>query len=226
MMDLSISGTPEKDSVVFTLDGESGTVDPFSGKIHFSLEEKKTYRLFFRQKSEQNLPRFAEILLNILFLPVRGVFNVLTFNANSSWEKDICGYKISGYMDITLKENTELSFSLKPGRFDKTTGTFSEPAISFSPKIPFEQTCLPDAGEINKAHRNHVLNICSAGLLCLALLLYLFFVGWEHAIPLACMVTSGLILCFGALIFCLILHSFRKRDRLQSALTEQSKKHG
>ena len=37
MIDLCISGILSKDTVVFSLDGESKTVDPFSKQVHFSL---------------------------------------------------------------------------------------------------------------------------------------------------------------------------------------------
>ena len=87
MIDLTISGTLDKDVVVFTLNGESKTVDQFSKQVHFSLEKRKTYRLYFEQKSEQYIPRCAEILLNIMFLPIRGIFNVLTFNTTQDWAK-------------------------------------------------------------------------------------------------------------------------------------------
>ena len=56
MIDLSVSGALEKDMVVFSLNGESKAVDPFTKQIHFSLEEKKTYRLYFEQKPAQYIP--------------------------------------------------------------------------------------------------------------------------------------------------------------------------
>ena len=112
MIDLCISGNLDKDVVIFSLNGESKTVDQFSKQVHFSLEENKIYRLDFEQRSEQFMPGYVEIMLNILFLPIRGIFNVLTFNTDQTWEKDISAFKISGYIDINLNKNTNISFEL------------------------------------------------------------------------------------------------------------------
>ena len=39
MVDLLISGSPDNDAVVFSLNGESKTIDRFSNEVLFSLEE-------------------------------------------------------------------------------------------------------------------------------------------------------------------------------------------
>ena len=100
MVDLLISGSPDNDAVVFSLNGESKTIDRFSNEVLFSLEAGQPYRLKFEQKSEQFIPHYVETFLNILFLPIRGTLNVLTFNTVQEWEKDISAFKISGYIDI------------------------------------------------------------------------------------------------------------------------------
>lgn len=224
MINLSISGFLEKDMVIFSLNGESKSVDQFCKQIHFSLEEKKTYRLYFEQKSEQLIPRFAEFLLNILFLPIRGVFNVLAFYANQTWEKDISAFKISGYIDINLDHDTKISFELKQGRFEKQTNTFYKPTISFSHDVSMKKTYSKDIKEITKNHHNYVQNICSSSALLLALLLYLLFVGFKNELYDACIVTSTLIIFFSILTLSLIFHSYRKRTNLISTLTSQQSK--
>lgn len=153
MIDLSVSGALEKDMVVFSLNGESKAVDPFTKQIHFSLEEKKTYRLYFEQKPAQYIPRCAEILLNMVLLPIRGIFNVLTFHTIQTWEEDISAFRVSGCLDICLDRDTEISFEWKPGKFEKQTNTFYKPTISFSPDMQAEQTFLPDEKEIIKNYR-------------------------------------------------------------------------
>ena len=180
MIDLCISGNLNKDLVVFSLNGESQTVDQFSKQVHFSIEEKKTYRLYFEQKSEQYIPHYAEILLNILFLPIRGIFNVLTSNTIQDWAKDISAFKLSGYIDINLCENTEISFMLTQGNIEKNTHKFRTPSISFSPNVSVKQQLTPDIKEITKKHCNHLLNICSASILLFALLFYLLAIGLKN----------------------------------------------
>lgn len=221
MIDLTISGTLDKDAVVFTLNGESGCVDQFSKQIHFSVDETKTQRLYFEQKSEQYLPRPVEILLDILLLPIRGVLNVLTFNTVQAWEKDISAFKLSGYVDINPAETPAISFTLKQGRFEKQTNTFYRPTIAFSPEMPVDQTCPTDAKEITKKHRNYVLDICSAAILLFGILIYLLFVGLKNELYVACIITSIFIVSFAALTLGLILHSCKKRSYLISVLTAQ-----
>ena len=105
MIDLIISGILDKDIVVFTLNGESQRIDQCSKQIHFSVDATKNNRLYFEQISERDTP----IILNILFLPIRGVLNVLTDNSYS-WEEDISAFKLSGYIDISLEETTEITY--------------------------------------------------------------------------------------------------------------------
>ena len=225
MIDLTISGTLGKDIIVFTLNGESKHIDPFTKQVHFSIEEAKNHRLYFEQKSGQYIPHTAEIILNILSFPFRGAFNILTFNTET-WEKDISAFKLSGYVDINLTENTEISFKLGQGGFEKQTNTFDKPTISISPDMPIDQTCLVDVKEIIKKHRSHVLNVCSATALLLGILFYLLFAGLKNKMYVACIITSTFITFFSLLTLCLILYSFKKRSCLISALTaQQEKKH-
>lgn len=221
MVDLCISGTLEKDVVVFSIDGEVKTIDQFSRRIHFTLEENKTYRVYFEQTAERFVPRYAEILLNILFMPVRGVFNVLTFNIVQDWEKDISAFKLSGYIDINLNKETELIFELRQGKYEKDANTFRKPTISFSTDALIEQSCSPDAKEIRKKHQNHLLNIGSASAMLFALLFYLLFVGYKNKGYIACILTACLITIFSALIVWLILRSFKDRKTLLKTLTKQ-----
>lgn len=221
MVDLLISGSPDNDAVVFSLNGESKTIDRFSNEVLFSLEEGQPYRLKFEQKSEQFIPHYVETFLNILFLPIRGTLNVLTFNTVQEWEKDISAFKISGYIDINLSENTQISFDLTRGKFDKNVNRFYKPTISFFPDIPAERLCTPDVEEIIKKHHEHLLNIVSTSVILFALMFYLLFIGFKNKIYTACVIVSLFIIAFGTLTVYLILFSFKKRKNLITTLTSK-----
>lgn len=221
MVDLLISGSPDNDAIVFSLNGESKTIDRFSNEVLFSLEEGQPYRLKFEQKSEQFIPHYVEIFLNILFLPIRGTLNVLTFNTVQEWEKDISAFKISGYIDINLSENTQISFDLTRGKFDKNVNRFYEPTISFFPDTPAERLCTPDVEEIIKKHHDHLLNIVSTSVILFALMFYLLCIGFKNKIYTACVIVSLFIIAFGTLTVYLILFSFKKRKNLITTLTSK-----
>ena len=227
MIDLCISGISEniENSIEFKVQNETKIINQFSNHAHFSLEENKAYRIHFAQKSEQYIPRYAEIILNILFLPVRGFFNILTFNNIQEWEKEISTFKIFGYIDVILNEDTEISFKLKHGSFDKNTNSFSQPEICFSDGILYEQSCIPNPKEITKKHRNYLLNLGSSSAILFALLFYLVFVGFKNHIYVACIVTSFLIVSFLVLIVHLVLYSFKKKYSLLNVLKNQHNKH-
>lgn len=228
MIDLCISGILDEDlggdAVIFSIGGESKNVDLFSGQVHFLLEENKTYRLRFEQRSQRSVPQFVENILDVLFLPVRGILNAITFNGSPDWWKDVSAFKISGYVDINFNANAEISFELKSGYFDKSTNTFCPPAISFSPDISTERSCIPDVKEITKAHHNHLLNIASGSVLLFALLFYLLYVGVKNEMNVACVIVSILIISFAILTAWLIFHSFRKRKALIIVLDSQQSK--
>lgn len=225
MVDLCITGSISHDAVQFSLNGETKTVDPFSGKIHFSLEEGRTYRICFQQTTPRYIPRCAEILLDILFLPVRGVVNAITFHTEPGWEKDISAFRLSGYIDIHLREDTEISFHWKPGTFDKMSNRFLPPQIFFSPDVVTERTVTPDVSEISKKHCLYLQNVLSVSTLLFALLLYLLFAGWKNGLSVACTITSVCLFAFGALVIYLVVHSFRKKGRLAALLNQQDEKH-
>lgn len=112
-------------------------------------------------------------MLNILFLPVRGIYNVITFNIDQNWEKEISVFKLCGYIDICIHEDTQVLFELKHGKFDKESNSFMLPMISFFGNVLIEQSITSDVAEISKGHCNHLLNIASVSLLLFTLLVTL-----------------------------------------------------
>ncbi len=218
MIDLHISGATEEYPVDFTVDGETKTVDSVCKDIHFSLEENKEYRVYFEQKTPKYLPRGVEILLEILFLPLRGLFNVITFNVKPDWEKDISAFSVSGYFDVKPKENTDLSFRLKPGKYYGKA--FSRPDLVFSSETEVRQTAVPAPEAIFSGHGKYLKNISSVGLLFFALFIYLLSVAVGKENPAAIICVSA-VLVFGVILLgYLIFGSFKKRKTLLAALRE------
>ena len=218
MIDLHISGVTEEYSVDFTVGGETKTVDSVRKDIHFSLEENKEYRVYFEQKTPKYLPRGVEILLEILFLPLRGLFNVITFNVKPDWEKDVSAFRVSGYFDVKPKENTDLSFRLKPGEYDGKS--FSRPELVFSSETEVRQAAIPAPEEIFSGHGRYLKNILSVGLLFFALFIYLLAVAVDNAIPAAIICVSAVLLFGTILLGYSIFRSFKKRKTLLAALRE------
>lgn len=221
MIDLCISGTLDKDSVVFSLDGATKTIDQFSREIHFSLEENQVYRIYFEQRSMEDISRYAGILLNVILLPIRGIFNVITFNSNQHWEADISAFKLSGYIDVCISEDTKVSFKLKRGNFAKESNSFTAPVISFSPDVLTEQSITPDDEEISKEHSSFLWNIASVSILWFALMIYLSYVGFNNDIYIVRVVVSILLVAFSGLLSFLVVHSFKKKKTLLEILVTQ-----
>ena len=224
MIDLCISGTLSKDTVLFSLDEETKIIDQFSKEIHFSLEENQKYRIYFEQKSELDIPRFVEIMLKVISLPIRGIFNVITFNSEPNWEEDISAFKLAGYIDICVNEDAKVSFELKHGNFDKKSTSFIAPKISFSPTIVTEQSITKDTAEISKAHSKHLWNIASVSVLLFALLIYLLYVGFSSDNYIVGIIVSVLLAVFAGVIFFLVLQSFKKKKSLLVTLANQQEK--
>mgnify|MGYP000138721675 CR=1 FL=1 len=214
MVDLFISGSLDRDILAFTVENEIKTIDPFSKGIHFSLEKNRAYRIYFEQKSERYIPHSAEIILNLLCLPIRGVFNIITFNADQNWEKDISAYRVSGYIDVNLNENTEVFFSLKQGKYDKKTNIFYEPSITCSPNIIINQFVIPDAKDIVRNHMNFLQNIASVSVIFFALFIFLLTKSINNKLYGAFMLVLVVIIVFSILVAFLVVHSFKKRKRL------------
>ena len=156
-----------------------------------------------------------------MFLPFWDCVECYYIQSASDWEKDISAFKISGYIDINLSENTQISFDLTRGKFDKNVNRFYEPTISFFPDISAERLCTPDVEEIIKKHHDHLLNIVSTSVILFALMFYLLFIGFKNKIYTACVIVSLFIIAFGTLSVYLILFSFKKRKDLITTLTSK-----
>ena len=223
MVDLfiTITGSLDRDILAFTVENETKTFDSFSKGIHFSLEKNRTYRICFEQKPARYLPRSAEIVLNLLCLPIRGIFNIITFNVDQNWEKDISAFRVSGYMDVNLNENTEVSFSFKQGRYDKKAHIFYEPTITCSPDMIISKLITPDAKAIARNHTSFLQNIASASVLFFALLIFLLIQSINHRQYGAFVFVLVVILVFSILVGYLVVNSFQKRKRLLTIFRAQ-----
>lgn len=223
MIDLCITGTLKSDILEFTVGDETKAIDRFSNSVHFSLEPKQTYRIYFEQKREQYIPRPVEIVLNLLLLPIRGLFNVITFNVDQAWEKEISAFKASGYIDINLETDTELSFEYKSGSFDKSQKYFYEPTVLFSSEYPTNQKNIADDSDIRRKHINFVQNVISVGIWFYLLFIFLLVISIKYSYHIAFAIVLSVIVIFSILIASLLINSFRKKKQLISALSKQNK---
>lgn len=223
MIDLSIFGYLGKDVIIFTVDGETKTIDQFTRCIHFSLENNRMHRIYFEQKTERYIPWFAELMLDFLFFPIRGVFNIITFNIEQNWEKDISAFKVSGYIDVSLNENTEILFEFKHGQYDKEIKVFHEPTIVFSSNLLVTQSNTTDSKEISTKHYNFLKNIMSVAVLFFAFLFFLLTVALKNTLYVAFVSVLVIMILFAIIVGVLVLHSFKKKKHLLTVLSEQKR---
>ena len=221
MIDLCIAGSLCRDSIVFSVNGETKTINQFNKSIHFLLIENKEYRIFFDQQREEDIPIGVKVLLEILFFPIRGVFNVILYNTDQDWEKDISVYKVSGYIDVKFNKNTNILFNLKYGGYDANKKQFYKPEIVFSPDIHVNQITVIDVREISLKHSTFLKNLASVGLLFFILFAYLLVIAINNAITFASIFISIVMIFMGFFLGCLILHSFKKKKFLLTTLYKQ-----
>ena len=224
MIDLCIAGHTEESIFDFTIGTETKTIDPNSKSIHFGLESNQNYRVHFEQKFLPGFSPQIETILNILFLPIRGLFNIISFNADSQWEKEISAFRISGYFDITLKENTSLSFQFSHGYFDKAQSYFHTPKITFSPQLRITQENHLDLSEIKRKHFHFLQNVASVSIWFLCLFLFLLNVSVKEKIPFAIAFLSFILFAFLFLIGFVVIRSFITRKSLTFLLLNQKSK--
>lgn len=221
MIVLTILGALSKDVVSITVNGETKTIDQFSRDIHFYIEKDKLCRIYFEQKIEKYIPWFIEVLLRIFLLPIKGVFNAITFNINRNWENDISAFKVLGYFDVCLNENTEVLFELKHGKFDKRARVFYEPTIIFSSNVVVKQSITKDYKEISKRHYDFLYNIASVTVIFLSILICLLIIAINNYLYVALVSVLIIMILFSVLVTFLVLHSFKKKERLLTLLHEQ-----
>lgn len=112
MIDLSITGMIEEGILEFTVNGKTKSIDQFTPKINFTLKDKGVCRIFFEHKMAKYVPERIEKAIDILFMPITGLFNILTFNVEPNWEK----FQFLEFQVIlisTLKVTLKLHFNIQ-----------------------------------------------------------------------------------------------------------------
>lgn len=225
MIDLCITGSlgeDEKDIFEFTVDNNTKTIDQFNKSATFSIDTPQTCRIYFEQKRAEYIPRNMETVLNLLFLPIRGLLNIITFNAESNWECEVTGFRVSGYMDINLEKDITITFEYKKDFFDKLSNTFFKPKMCFDAEFNAVQTIIPDDNEIRKSHSEFVQKIISVSIWFYVLFAFLLVQSIKYSRHIALIIISSIIMVISIIITLIIIKSFKKKRQLIRILSKQS----
>ncbi len=216
MIDFSITGTIEEEILEFTIDGKTKSIDQFTPKINFALEDKGVYRIFFEQKIAKYIPEQIDKAVNILLMPIKGLFDILTFNVDSKWEEKISAFRVSGYIDINIESDTEITFQYTAGHFNKSKGYFDKPIILFSNKSKCEvfQQDIADDGDIKKKYYGFVQNVISVSMWFYILFGYLFIQSISHSNYTALIILLSVIIFFSVLIGVIFSKASVKKKKL------------
>ena len=211
MIDLSITGMIEEGILEFTVNGKTKSIDQFTPKINFTLKDKGVCRIFFEHKMAKYVPKRIEKAIDILFMPITGLFNILTFNVEPNWEK-ISVFRVSGYIYINIESDTEITFQYTVGYFNKSKECFDKPIILFSNnKCEVFQQAIAYDGDIKQKHYEFVRNVISASMWFYILFGYLFIQSISHNNYGALIILSIVIIFFSVLIGMILAKASVKR---------------
>lgn len=216
MIDLSITGTIEEGVFEFTFCGETKSIDQFTPKINFHLEGKGVHRIFFEQKKAKYIPGQIDKAVSILLTPLKGLFNILTFNVDSKWEEKISAFKVSGYIDVDIESDTELTFQYTAGYFNRSKGDFNKPVLLFSSKGECEvfQKYIIDYDAVKNRYYSFVQNVISVSMWFYILFGYLFIQSVLHGNYGALIILLIAVIFFSALIGVVLAKASVKKNKL------------
>lgn len=214
MINLCITGTIEDNVFSFTIDGETKIIDQFNKRVNFILKDKGVYRIFFKQKVEEYIPEKVDKAISILFIPIKGLFNIITFNVPYKWEEKISAFKVSGYIDINIERDTEITFQYKYGFFNELKECFDKPKILFFNACEVFQQNTAYEDDIKKKYCGFVQNVISVSMWFYILFGYLFIQSISHNNYLAFTVILNVLIIFSILIGLVLAKAFKKKKRL------------
>ena len=214
MINFCITGTLEEDILEFTINGETKSIDQFTKRIIFPLENKGIYRVYFKQKNAEYIPKQVEKVVKILFLPIKGLFNIITFNVDSIWEEKISGFRVSGYTDIKIERDIEIKFQYQAGYFDKLKECFNKPKILFYDECEVFQQNIIDDYNIKQKYEGFVQKVISVSMWFYILFGYLFVQSVAHKNQVAFVILLCTIIFFSILIGMILVNGLKKKKKL------------
>ena len=204
----------EDDIYELRINDDIKVIDQFTRNISFSLKDNGLYRVYFEQKHGHQLPKYIGIPLMLLCLPLKGLFNILTFNSEHDWYKETTAFRLSGYVDIEVHEDSEMEWRVTWGYFDQKRGTFVEPVLETSPSCNQLLSNVCDNTEIRRKYNAFINNLASVSIWFYLLFGYLFGISVYNSNHFAMILTGLLLLSLSCIILGIILVSRRKMRRL------------
>ena len=215
MITLSINGIFREDEVYqLKINDDVKLIDQFSKCACFSLPARGNYRIYFEQKRTCQLPKCIGIPLMILCFPFRGLFNILTFNSENNWEKETTAFRLAGYIDIDICEDSEIKFRTIQSYYDQNSNVFIEPSLQIdSPCDQTMQNIWDDIG-IRQKYNAFLKNLISVSIWFYVLFGYLFSRAVYGSNRIAIISVGVILLLVSCIIIGLIAVNHKKMKKI------------
>ncbi len=154
-------------------------------------------------------------ILKIVSLPLSGLLNIVAFNTDMDWEKDICAYGLKATLKLSVCENAEYDISLINSSFSWQTESFTKPSLTVLPNLEVKTEFIENEGSIDLSFEKFIrrtYSVFSVILLLAGFMIYNAVADGKNISLTAICVTVTIFLFVGQIL--INLKNERKRKEI------------
>lgn len=144
-------------------------IDSTRRNVSFYLKEGE-HQVYIEQYFPPTPCGVLRKLIDVVTLPFVGVFNILSFNSNVEWEREVCAFGLRSVLNLNVCEDAEYKITLSKSEFSWETERFSEPSIDTLPHIDAKTEYIENPQSIDICYKKYTRKLYSV----LSVILILF----------------------------------------------------
>ncbi len=201
---------PETNSYSVSVGEMEKIIDSVHPAVSFSVDNGPC-EILIEQFSEPTPDGGFWKILNIISLPLKGLFNMIFSYTDVEWEEKIRAYKLKSRITIDVLDDCEYEFSLIDSEFLWRTESFSSPVVMCDENVDIHTESIENPDSIDQCYQKFIQKMYSEFsfvLLFFGILLY----NYKRDGNKATMIICGIVIV-GLFIFAIFLNVFNEKKR-------------
>lgn len=224
-MQISIYGNlPECEQFEIACDNQTKLIDSIDKSATFEINNHCNNEIVVEQKKRVVLPRWLRYIFLIVTLPLQGLFNIITFNSDSSWENNICPYRIKAILSVNSDTDEVIYLTINKASYCGKNGKVKFPTMEVNPDIKKHIEYIDNFDDVDYQFKRFIIkfmSIVEVFFLIFAFLLYNAIIS-SNVIAIIC--TVAIICASIAVMIYIVLFNYKKKRNIFYELRNNSNK--
>ncbi|MGN1134188.1 MAG: hypothetical protein ACI4RN_07025 [Oscillospiraceae bacterium] len=212
-MKLSIQGNiPENTNLLVKIGEETEIINNMNNTVEFDLPEDKEYCVIFEEPAEKPARNALGIVIFILTILLQGLFNIVMFNTDTRWYKNIKCSTVKAKVYVNLKEDTKMEVCYSYAHFNDDL-RYVQAAFTVEQDMKTETENYFNKESFVNAYFGYVKQIVSVAFIVMIVFAYLMYISVKNINGAAICLMAVLIAAI-ILITALVLRSQYKKMKV------------